>query len=121
VEYHESLIECHSIITRAMLIDPMDEPKDQKPISENPSPQEMKALLPAIKVIGSVAGVLGRLGIKREAFLDFKLRVDDIGRQARILDLPDRFNAAFGSSGWITVGSALSVDAMNSALDRQRV
>ncbi len=40
-----------------------------------------------------------------------------MGPDPSILDLPDRFNAAFGSIGWITVGSALSVDVTNSALE----
>ncbi len=77
----------------------------------------MKTLLPSLKVIGSAVGFLGKLGIKREAFMAFKSQIDDIARQADILDLPDRFNAAFGCKGWITVGSALSVDVMNSALE----
>lgn len=91
-------------------------PKEPK-IADNPTAKEMKTLLPALKVIGSAVGVLGKIGIKREAFMALKSQVDDIEQQANILDLPDRFNAAFGSKGWITVGSALSVDVMKSALE----
>ncbi len=76
-------------------------------------------LLPALKVIGSVAGKLGKLGIKRKAFTAFQSQVASITQQATILDLPDRFNAAFGNKGWITVGSAISVDVMESALELQ--
>jgi len=38
-------------------------------------------------------------------------------KQADILDLPDRFNAAFGERGWIAVGGAMSVDVMKEALE----
>lgn len=95
----------------------MDEEKKSRKISDNPSPQEMKALLPALEMIGTAAGFLGKLGIKREAFQSFKAKVDEISKQAEIIDLPDRFNQAFGKNGWIAVGSALSVDVIKSALE----
>lgn len=90
---------------------------DKSKIAENPTAKEMATVLPALKAIGTVAGALGKLGIKREALKAFKSQIDDLTRQAAILDLPDRFNTAFGKRGWITVGSALSVDTMNRALE----
>ncbi|WP_434286235.1 hypothetical protein [Celeribacter sp. SCSIO 80788] len=95
----------------------MSTPKTKQKVADNPAAKEMKALLPTLKVIGAVVGFLGKLGIKREAFTDFKSQVDDIAQQATILDLPDLFNAAFGSKGWVAVGSALAVDVMKSALE----
>lgn len=90
---------------------------DEHKIAGNPTAKEMKTLLPPLKVIGAAVGFLGKLGIKREAFTAFKSQVDDIAQQATILDLPDLFNTSFGSKGWVTVGSALSVDVMKSALE----
>jgi hypothetical protein len=93
-------------------------PEAERPsISDNPSPREMKALMPTLKAMGALAGFFGKLGVKRDKLMSFKLQVDDLANQAAILDLPDRFNAAFGRKGWITVGSALSTDVMASALE----
>jgi len=78
-----------------------DEPK--KKISDNPSTEEMKQLLLGLRALGGVAG--------------FEAKVDDVIKQANILDLPDQFNAAFGERGWVAVGGAMSVDVMKEALE----
>lgn len=70
---------------------------DEGKIADNPTAREVKTLLPTLKVIGSAVGFLGKLGVKREAFTAFKSQVDNIAMQATVLDLPDRFNTAFGS------------------------
>jgi hypothetical protein len=91
--------------------------KNNKPkISDNPSAKEMKDVLPAIKAIGKVSGFLGKIGIKQEEFLKFSEQVKELERQAKILDLPDRFNKLFSSKGWICVGRAMSVEVMEAAI-----
>ena len=94
----------------------MNDKKRGKRISDNPSTEEMKALLPGLQALAKGAGVLGKLGIKREQMKRFSDQIDDLVEQSQIIDLPDRFNEAFGPLGWIAVGSALSVNVMNDAL-----
>jgi hypothetical protein len=90
--------------------------KDSGKISDNPRSIDMKALLPGLEIMGKGANFLGKLGIKREQMQRFASQIEDLLQQSKLLDLPDRFNAAFGSLGWIAVGSALSVDVINEAL-----
>ncbi|EKF72759.1 hypothetical protein A11A3_17100, partial [Alcanivorax hongdengensis A-11-3] len=94
----------------------MKDKKNNKKISDNPSSADIKALLPVLQTLGKGAGFLGKLGLKRENMLRFAGHVDGLVAQSRIIDLPDRFNEAFGPLGWIAVGSALSVDIINEAL-----
>jgi hypothetical protein len=95
----------------------MTDEKPDKKISDNPSTEEMKALLPALQAVSSVAGLLGRFGFKKEKLSSFAEQVKEITTQADIIELPDRFNAEFADKGWIAVGSALSVDVMKDALE----
>lgn len=95
----------------------MNDDEQKKKISDNPSTEEMKKLLPGLQALGGASGFLGSLGFKSEKLEGFKAKVDDMMKQAEILDLPDRFNAAFGERGWIAVGGAMSVDVMKEALE----
>ena len=90
--------------------------EDEKKISDNPSTKEMKALLPGLHALGKGAFFLGKLSFRREKMLRFAGQIDELVEQSKIIDLPDRFNEAFGALGWIAVGSALSVDVINEAL-----
>ena len=60
----------------------MTDEKPDKKISDNPSTEEMKALLPALQAVGSVAGLLGRLGFKKEKLSTFAKKVKEITTQA---------------------------------------
>lgn len=90
--------------------------KNKAKISDNPTAKEMKDILPLLKVAGGAFGVLGRLGINREKFADLKEMAADLEEQAKILEIPDRFNELFGPKGWVCVGSALSVPMMQEAI-----
>lgn len=94
----------------------MDDKKSDKKISDNPSTEDMKALLPGLQVLEKGARFLGRLGFKRGKVLRFADQIDELVEHSKIIDLPDRFNEAFGPLGWIAVGSALSVEVMDEAL-----
>lgn len=83
-------------------------------ISNNPTASEMTAMLPLVRLLGVAAGTLKRLGIKREAMGKFGDMTKELIAGADILELPDRFNAAFGTSGWIAT-SSFSVDIMREA------
>ena len=94
-----------------------DDREPEKKIADNPRSKEIRDLLPVVKFLGSAAGAIGKLGIKKDAMLGFQRQVEELSSQASILDLPDRFNQAFGERGWIAVGSALSVEVMEAALE----
>lgn len=90
----------------------MDDKKSDKKISDNPSTEDIKALLPALEVLGKGARFFRQLGFKGE----FAGQIGQLVEHSKIIGLPDRFNEAFGSFGWIAVGSALSVEVMDRAL-----
>ena len=88
--------------------------KTNNRISDNPSTAQMKAMLPAVKAASVVAGAFGIFGSEKAAKI--KAAADEVLNQADILDVPDRFNAAFADQGWIATGS-FSMQAMQDALD----
>lgn len=92
------------------------EKKLSKSIADNPATKELKSILPVMRAVRFIAGLVERAGIRKEAIHGFRAKIDEVVQQADILDLPDRFNNAFGAKGWIAVGSGLSVDVMKSAL-----
>ena len=94
----------------------MDDKKSDKKISDNPNTEDIKALLPALEVLGKGTRFFRQLGFKGELTLRFAGQIDQLVEHSKIIDLPDRFNEAFGSLGWIAVGSALSVEVMDKAL-----
>lgn len=94
----------------------MENDKKNSKISNNPSTRHIKALLPGLQALAKGASSLGKLGIKRDQMKLFTDQIADLVEQSKIIDLPDRFNEIFGALGWITVGSALSVDVMKEAI-----
>lgn len=94
----------------------MKDKKNVNKISDNPSTKDLKALLPGLQALGKGASFLENFGLKRESIQRFADQINDLVEQSEIIDLPDRFNEAFGPLGWIAVGSALSVDIIKTAL-----
>lgn len=89
--------------------------KKGKSIVDLPSTRELSAALPLVRAARGLANLALKAGVggqKAQRILD---SADEILAQSDILDLPDRFNAAFAESGWIATTS-LSVDTMRSAL-----
>lgn len=81
-----------------------------KRIADNPSTQDIKKVLPFVKMVSTLASAAGAVGIRSG-----KLAADLL-LQAEVLDLPDRFNAAFSTKGWVATGS-LSLEMIRSALE----
>ena len=86
-------------------------------ISHNPSAKRIKETLVIARAAKCVTGFLKTLSINNE-------RIESIHHaagtalseaEADVLDLPDRFNDAFSSDGWIATGS-MSADTMRQAL-----
>lgn len=94
----------------------MSDKKKKNRISDNPSVSEMAQMIPLARLMGSAAGALGALGINRDAMTKFSNATDELLASAEILDMPDRFNTAFGKSGWIATGS-FSSDIMRKAVE----
>ncbi|WP_354677858.1 hypothetical protein [Cupriavidus plantarum] len=84
-------------------------------IIDNPTAKEMRAWLPIVRVVGSVAGVAAKFGFRREAMTNLQRTADQFLTSAHILEFPDRFNGAFARQGWIATGS-FSLDAMRKAV-----
>lgn len=88
----------------------------EKKIADNPTAKEMRTMLPLVQLLASAAGFAARIGIKREAMQKFKSAADELVVNADILELPDRFNAAFADQGWIATGS-FALDVMRTAVE----
>ena len=89
--------------------------KKDKGIVDLPSTRELSAALPAVRAARGLANLALKTGVggqKAQRILD---SADELLAQSDILDLPDRFNAAFAESGWIAT-SSLSADTMRAAL-----
>lgn len=82
-------------------------------VSDNPSTAEMKAMLPLVKAASLIAGAFSFFGNEKAAKI--KAAADEVLNQADILDVPDRFNAAFADQGWIATNS-FSMQIMKEAL-----
>ena len=67
------------------------------------------------KAAKGVTGLLRKLSITNENIENIHHAADAALNEADIVDLPDRFNDAFSSDGWIATGS-MSVDTMRQAL-----
>lgn len=85
-------------------------------IADNPTAKEIRVMLPLVAFLGSAAGFAAKMGIKRKAMAKFKSAADELMASADILELPDRFNAAFADQGWIATGS-LACDVMRMAVE----
>ena len=67
------------------------------------------------KAARAVAGLLKKLSITNKTIENIHQAADAALGEADIVDLPDRFNDAFSSDGWIATGS-MSADTMRQAL-----
>ena len=84
-------------------------------ISDNPSAKKIREALVIAKMARAVTGLLKRLSITSENIETIHHAADAALSEADIVDLPDRFNDAFSSNGWIATGS-MSADTMRQAL-----
>ena len=91
--------------------------RDSNPtrISHNPTAKRIKEALLIAKGAKFVTGLLRKLSITNENIENIHHAADAALNKAEILDMPDRFNDAFSSDGWIATGS-MSVDTMREAL-----
>ena len=84
-------------------------------ISHNPSAKRVKEALLIAKIARAVTGFLKKLSITNENMESIFHAADAVLSEADIVDLPDRFNDAFSSDGWIATGS-MSAVTMRQAL-----
>ena len=91
--------------------------KQGKRIVDLPSIRELLAALPVVGAARGLANLALKAGIGGQKAQRIVDSVDELIAQSDILDLPDRFNAAFAEHGWIAT-SSLSVDVMRAALKR---
>ncbi|GLQ27430.1 hypothetical protein [Sulfitobacter pacificus] len=89
--------------------------KKTPPISENPSAKELSDMLPLVKAAKGITGFLQKIGLDTEAVGGVNDAAEAALTQSDILDLPDRFNSAFGRLGWVATNS-MSVDVMREAI-----
>lgn len=85
-------------------------------IADNPTAKELQNSLLLARIVKSTIGFLTTLGITNETIDGLHHDAATALRQSDILTLPDRFNTAFASDGWIATGS-MSVDTMRKAVD----
>lgn len=91
--------------------------KGKTKISDNPSVQEFKGLLPLVRGLKTATGILKAVGLKGGKIESMYDAAADVLSQSDILDLPDQFNSAFAEKGWVVTNS-MSVDVMRKAVDR---
>lgn len=84
-------------------------------IANNPSAKAVSDILPAVKAARSITGLLKRIGISNETIDKLHGATNDVLGQSDILTLPDRFNSAFASAGWVATGS-MSATVMQAAV-----
>lgn len=85
-------------------------------ITDLPSTREISDLLPIVRAVRGVAKLAHATGLGGARAKQFVESANELLSQADILDLPDRFNAAFADRGWIAT-SSLSVEVMRAALE----
>lgn len=88
-----------------------------KQIADLPSARELSSVLPAVRVARGMAKLAIKIGLGGKKVQRIADSADQILAQSDILDLPDRFNAAFAERGWIAT-SSMSVNVMRSALEK---
>jgi len=86
-------------------------------IVDLPSTREMSDALPAVQAVRGLANLAVKTGLGGEKAKRIVDSADEVLSHADIIDLPDRFNAAFADRGWIAT-SSLSVEVMRKALER---
>lgn len=78
--------------------------------------REISGLLPIVRAARGVAKLAHATGLGGARAKQFVESANELFSQADILDLPERFNAAFSDRGWIAT-SSLSVEVMRAALE----
>ena len=94
----------------------MSDEKGRTCIADNPSARRISAALLLMKAARSITGLLKKLAISNKDLDRIHQAADDALKQSDILNLPDRFNAAFSDEGWIATGS-MSADTMRTAVE----
>jgi len=89
--------------------------KKSSRIADLPSTRELSDSLPVARALRGLANLGLKTGLGGEKAQRIVESVDQLLSQADVLNLPDRFNAAFGDRGWIAT-SSFSVDVMRAAL-----
>jgi hypothetical protein len=84
-------------------------------IADLPSAHEVAESLPFIRFTRALANLALKIGLGGEKAKRIVESADQALSQVDILDLPDRFNAAFVDRGWIAT-SSLSLEVMRAAL-----
>ena len=84
-------------------------------IADNPSAKAASDILPVVKAARSITGLLKKIGLRNETIDKLHGAANDVLGQSDILTLPDRFNSAFASTGWIATGS-MSATVMQKAV-----
>ena len=74
-------------------------------IADNPSVKKVSDYLLLARIVRLTTGFSKTLGITNATVDRLHHSADKALRQSDILTLPDRFNAAFASEGWIATGS----------------
>ena len=87
-------------------------------IANNPSAKAVSDILPVMRAARSITGLLKKIGISSETLDKFHGAANHVLERSDILTLPDRFNNAFASAGWIATGS-MSATVMQRALALQ--
>ncbi|MEH6718096.1 MAG: hypothetical protein V7704_04365 [Aurantimonas endophytica] len=85
-------------------------------IADNPSTQELSAAIPFVRAVRRLARLSLKMGIKSKKAQKIIDSADMFIAESDILDLPDRFNAAFSDKGWVAT-SSLSTTMMRNALN----
>ncbi|GEM_PF-921021 len=85
-------------------------------IVDLPTTREVLDFLPAVRAVRGGANLAVKTGLGGEKAKRIVESANELLSQADILDLPDRFNAAFVDRGWIAT-SSLSVEVMRGALE----
>ena len=84
-------------------------------IADNPSAKKVSDYLRLARIVRLTTGFSKTLGITNATVDRLHHSADKALRQSDILTLPDRFNAAFASEGWIATGS-MSADTIRKAV-----
>lgn len=88
-----------------------------KRIADLPSARELSSVLPVVRAARGLAKLAIKTGLGGRRAQQIADSTDQLLAQSDILDLPDRFNAAFVERGWIAT-SSMSVDVIRAALEK---
>lgn len=91
--------------------------KKDRGIVDLPSVRELSTALSVARMVRHLANLALKVGLGGEKTRKIVDSADQFLAQSDILNLPDRFNAAFSGRGWLAT-SSMSVDAMRAALKK---